>query len=122
MIFLKCCCIFIRTKLDYFSIVVIRGLGIGLLINLLGWIIPPNLIMILFILLFGSLNMSYGNRLITKREEIRVQLGALIVLFIALVIGILIYLHVIQDPTCLVNLVLFCVLIPIRIYYIKKKF
>ena len=111
-------------KLDYFSIVVIRGLGIGLLFNLLSWLIPPdiNLIMIVYILVFGSLNMFYGNKLLTEKEQIRIQIGALIVLILALIVGIIIYMYVIPDPKCFVNIAMFCVLIPIRIYYIQKKF
>ena len=36
-------------KFDYFSIVVIRGLGIGLLFNIISWIIPPDLNIIMII-------------------------------------------------------------------------
>ena len=111
-------------KLSYFTIVIIRGLGIGLLFTVLSWIVPPNInfIMIIYILIFGYLNMIYGNKLFNKSKDLKIQIGAVITLILGLLFAIIIFLMVIPDPKTFVNILLFCVIIPIRIYYVKKKF
>jgi len=111
-------------KLNYFSIVIIRGLGIGLLFNLVGWIIPPNtnLIMIIFILIFGTLNMIYGSKLLFKADDLRIQIESLIALISGLIFAILIFVLVVPDPKSFVNILLFSLVIPIRLYYIERNF
>jgi len=110
-------------KLDYFSIVIIRGLGLGLLIGILSWIIPPNInpIMIIYTLIFGTLNMTYGTRLITKADEKEIQFGALVVLIAALVVMIFLVFNV-GNIKCVVYILLYYLVIILRVYYIKREF
>lgn len=111
-------------KLSYFTIVIIRGLGLGLLFNVLTWIgISGDLnpIMITYILIFGTLNTIFGEQLYKKKEVRKIQMRALLVLILGLVFEtILCYLF--PNPKFFVDIILYSVIIPVRIYYIKSKF
>ena len=111
-------------KLSYLAIVIIKGLGLGLLFNVLAWIgvtSDLNPYMILFILVFGTLNMIYGELLYTKKEEKKIQNRAIIILVLALIFEtILIFFF--PNAKSLVDIILIGVIIPIRIYFVKKKF
>ncbi|MFX0082438.1 MAG: hypothetical protein ACFE94_11880 [Candidatus Hodarchaeota archaeon] len=74
-------------KLSFFSIAVIKGLGVGLLFNVLAWvglINDVNPLMIVYILVFGTLNMIYGELLYRRKEVRKIQIRALIVLILGL--------------------------------------
>ncbi len=111
-------------KLSYFTIVIIKGLGLGLLFNVLAWIgiiSDLNLYMIIYILVFGTLNMIYGELLYTKKEEKKIQNRVIIILVFGLIFEtILIFFF--PNVKSLVDIILLGVIIPIRIYYVKKKF
>ncbi len=111
-------------KLSYLSIVIIRGLGLGLLFNALDWIgfsNEFNPLMITYILTFGILYMFFGNKLYKQKDIIKIQIGALLTLILGLMLGIILYLFY-PNPKFIVNTILSCGLIPIRFYYVKKKF
>lgn len=111
-------------KLSFFSIAVIKGLGLGLLFNVLAWIGLTNDVnpfMIIYILVFGTLNTIYGELLYRRKEDKKIQNRALIVLIFGLIIeGALCIFFV--NAKSIVDIILYMVLIPIRFYYIKNKF
>jgi hypothetical protein len=111
-------------KISYFAICIIRGIGLGLLFNILAWIgwpPDPNPMMIIYNLIFGTLCLIFGERLYDKKEEKKIQMRALIVLVLGLIIGIVICV-IFPFPNTLVNIILYSIVIPIRIYYIRNKF
>ena len=111
-------------KLSYLTIVIIRGLGLGLLFNVLAWIgISGNLnpIMIIYILIFGTLNMIFGEQLYKQREVKKIQMRALLVFILGLVFESILY-YLFPNPKSLVDIILYSVIIPVRIYYVQKRF
>jgi len=111
-------------KISYFAICIIRGIGLGLLFNILAWIgwpPDPNPTMIIYNLVFGTLCLIFGERLYDKKEEKNIQIRALIVLVLGLGVGIVVY-FIFPFPNTLVNIILYLIVIPIRIYYLRKKF
>ncbi len=111
-------------KLSYFTIVIIKGLGLGLLFNVLAWIgiiSDLNLYMIIYILVFGTLNMIYGELLYTKKEEKKIQNRAIFILVLGLIFETTL-IFFFPNAKSLVDIILLGVVIPIRIYYVKKKF
>ena len=111
-------------KLSYFTIVIIKGLGLGLLFNVLAWIgviSDLNLYMIMYILVFGTLNMIYGELLYAKKEEKKIQNRAIIILVLGLIFETTL-IFFFPNAKSLVDIILLGIIIPIRIYYIKKKF
>jgi len=111
-------------KLSYFTIVIIRGLGLGLLFNVLAWIgISGNFnpIMVIYILTFSILNMIFGEQLYNKKEMKKIQMRALLVLTLGLVFETILC-YFFPNPKSLVDIILYSVTIPVRIYYIKNKF
>ena len=111
-------------KLSFFSIAVIKGLGLGLLFNVLAWIGLTNDVnpfMIIYILVFGCLNMIYGEMLYRRKENKKIQNSAIIVLILGLIFeAILCFFFV--NAKSIVDIFLYIVIIPIRFYYIKNKF
>jgi hypothetical protein len=111
-------------KISYFSIIVIKALGIGLLFNALAWIGLTNDLnpfMISYILIFGTLNMIYGELLYRKKENKKIQTRALIVLILGLISEAILCIFFVNAKS-IVDILLYCVIFPIRIYYIKSKF
>jgi len=111
-------------KLSFFSIVVIKGLGLGLLFNVLAWIgliNDVNPFMIIYILVFGTLNTIYGELLYRRKEDKKIQNRALIVLILGLIIEAILCIFFVNAKS-IVDIILYMVLIPIRFYYIKNKF
>ena len=77
--------------------------------------------MITYILIFGTLNMIFGEQLYKKKDVRKVQMRALIVFILGLVFEtILCYLF--PNPKSMVDILLYSIIIPVRIYYIKRKF
>jgi len=108
-------------KLNYFCVVVIRGLGISLIINILtwiGWPPNPNLLMISYVLLFGSLYLINGYYLFERKKTQIINIEILIVLISSLVIGLSLYFYF-PHPNVLVSAFLFILLIPMIIYNLK---
>ena len=111
-------------KLSFFSIAVIKGLGLGLLFNVLAWIgltNDVNTFMIVYILVFGSLNMIYGELLYKKKEDKKIQNRALIVLILGLISEAILCIFFVNAKS-IVDIFIYIVIIPIRLYYIKNKF
>ena len=111
-------------KLSYFSIVIIRGLGLGLLFNVLAWIGVTNdlnLYMVSYILIFGTINMIFGQLLYKKRVEKKIQMSAVIFLALGLIIELFLCFFFFNAKS-ITNIILYVIVIIIRIYYIKKKF
>jgi len=110
-------------KLNYFSIILIRGLGLNLLLGFLGYLQPPNqhYLVVVFCIIFGIYNMKYGNKLTTEMDT-KVQIKALITVCLSLISTLLIFFLVVSDLKMLFNILLFSVVVLIRFYYVKKKF
>ena len=111
-------------KLSFFSIAVIKGLGLGLLFNVLAWIgltNDVNSFMIVYILVFGSLNTIYGELLYRRKEDKKIQNRALIVLILGLISEAILCIFFVNAKS-IVDIFLYLVIIPIRFYYIKNKF
>jgi len=110
-------------KLNYFCMVVIRGLGISLVLNVLTWIgypPDPNFLMILYVLLFGGLFIINGYFLFLKKKKKIIDIEVLILLFSALIIGLLLYFYF-PHPNILISAFLYILIIPMIIYKIKIK-
>ncbi len=110
-------------KISYFSIVILRGMGIGLLFQILGYIgnpPKPNYIMIIYILIFGIANMFYGERLYSKRKKIGIHIGAIITLVIGFVFAVILT-FIFPSPKFVVYVILLMILIAIRIFYFYEK-
>jgi len=111
-------------KLSYFSIVIIRGLGLGLLFNVLAWIGVTNdlnLYMVSYILIFGTINMIFGQLLYKKRVEKKIQMSAVIFLALGLIIELFLCFFFFNAKS-ITNIILYVIVIIIRIYYIKEIF
>ena len=111
-------------KLSYFTIVIIKGLGIGLLFNSLAWIGLTNDLnpfMISYILIFGTINTIFGELLYRKREEKKIQIRAVVFLTLGLIFE-LILCFFFMNAKSIINIILYITVITIRIYYIQKKF
>lgn len=111
-------------KLSFFSIAVIKGLGLGLLFNVLAWVgitNDVNLFMIIYILVFGSLNTIYGEILYRRKEDKKIQNRALIVLILGLISEAILCIFF-TNAKSIVDIFLYIIIILIRFYYIKKKF
>ena len=111
-------------KLSYFAIIIIKGLGLGLLFNILAWIgitSDLNPFMITYILIFGILNIIFGELLYSKKEVIKIQNRAIIILTLGLIFeSILLFFF--PNAKSIVDIILLIAIIPIRILYVKKKF
>lgn len=113
-----------REKLSFFSIIVIKGLGIGLLVNVLAWIGLTNDLnpfMITYILIFGTLNTIYGEVLYRRKEDKKIQTRALIVLILGLIFETILCLFF-TNAKSIADIILYLLIIPIRFYYIRSKF
>ncbi|MFW9897825.1 MAG: hypothetical protein ACFFDO_01020 [Candidatus Thorarchaeota archaeon] len=113
----------IDEKLNYFSIILIRGLGMNLLFGIIGYLESPDpyYLRVVFSLIFGIYNTKYGNKLKTEVDA-KVQIKALITVYLSLISALLIFFFVISDLKILFNILLFSVVGLIRFYYVKKKF
>jgi len=110
-------------KFSYFSIIIIRGLGLGLLFNVLAWIgltNDLNLYMVSYILIFGTINMIFGQLLYKKRVEKKIQMSAVLLLALGLIFELILCFFFFNAKS-ITNIVLYAIVITIRMYYIKKK-
>ncbi|MBD3213605.1 MAG: hypothetical protein GF311_13435 [Candidatus Lokiarchaeota archaeon] len=111
-------------KLSYFSIVVIRGLGFNFTFNILAWIgwpMEPVYPMIIYLLIFGILNLMLSGLLYNKSREKNLQLSAILILLTGMIIGIgLFYFY--PSPKIIICTILYLIIIPIRIYYFNNNF
>ena len=111
-------------KFSFFSIAVIKGLGLGLLFNVLAWIgliNDVNPFMIIYIIVFGSLNMIYGELLYRRKENKKIQNRALIALILGLISEAILVIFFVNAKS-IVDIIIYIVIIPIRFYYIRNKF
>lgn len=111
-------------KLSYFSIVVIRGLGFSFSFNILAWIgfpINPNYPFIIYLLIFGILNLFLSGALYNKSQEKKIHILAFIILLVGMTIGIGLF-FVDSNPKTIVWSILYFIVIPIRFYYFNKNF
>jgi len=110
-------------KLSYFSIVIIRGLGLGLLFNVLAWIGVTNdfnLYMVSYILIFGTINMIFGQLLYKKTVEKKIQMSSVLFLALGLIVELILCFFFFNAKST-ANIILYAIVIIIRIYYIKNK-
>ncbi|MHA1913361.1 MAG: hypothetical protein ACW986_18500 [Promethearchaeota archaeon] len=111
-------------KLSYFSIVVIKGLGLGLLVNGLAWIGLTNELnpyMITYILIFGSINMIYGELLYRRKEQKKIQISAIPLLILGLIFELMLC-SFFPNGKSIADVILYSAVIPIRFYYLIRKF
>lgn len=110
-------------KLDYFSILLMRGLGMNFFFRFLDFIQSPDphyLIAVICIIL-GICNIIYGNKIINK-GDMKNQIKALILVCLSIIFALLVYFFIVPALCMLFNIVLFSVVALIRFYYVKKKF
>ncbi|MBD3253507.1 MAG: hypothetical protein GF383_00360 [Candidatus Lokiarchaeota archaeon] len=109
--------------IDYLSIIIIKGIGTGLLFYMLAWTgklrESPNFIMITYHVVFGTAIMILGEKLYRDTVTTRFQATSIGVLLIAMLIGIFLF-FVYPDPRCIVNTVLFVIVITTRAYFLFK--
>jgi hypothetical protein len=111
-------------KLSFFSIVVIKGLGLGLLFNVLAWVglmNNANPFMIIYIVVFGMLNMIFGELLYRRKEVKKIQIRALRVLIFGLLSEAILCIFFVNAKS-IVDVFLYIMVICIRFYYIRNKF
>jgi hypothetical protein len=111
-------------KLSFFSIIVIKGLGLGLLFNVLAWVglmNDANPLMIIYILVFGMLNMIFGELLYRRKEVKNIQIRALRVLILGLLSEAILCIFFVNAKS-IVDVFLYIIVICIRFYYIRNKF
>ncbi len=107
-------------KISYFSIVITRGLGLGLLFQILAWLLlSPNVIMISYILLFGSVNMLFGQLFYFKKENRNLQKLGFFFLILGAIFGVYV-LMLYPNYTFIVFTILYAIVIPIRFFYLFK--
>lgn len=111
-------------KLSFLSIVVIKGLGLGLLFNVFAWVGLTNDVnpfMITYILVFGTLNTIFGELLYRKKEDKKIQKRALIILSLGLIFEANLCIFFVNAKS-IVDIFLYITIIFIRVYYIRNKF
>jgi hypothetical protein len=111
-------------KLSFLSIVVIKGLGLGLLFNVFAWIGLTNNVnpfMITYILVFGTLNTIFGELLYRRKEVKNIQKRALIILSLGLICEAISFVFFV-NAKAVVDIFLYITVIFIRFYYIRNKF
>jgi hypothetical protein len=112
-------------KLSYFSIVLMRGLGVGLLFYILAWTGylegSPNYAMLEYNFIFGITLIIYGIKLYKAKESKGIQISAILVLSLALIIGIILFTFY-PNPKSMVNTILLGIILIIRLYYLVKTF
>jgi len=107
-------------KISYFSIVITRGLGLGLLFQILAWLLlSPNVIMISYTLLFGSVNMLFGQLFYFKKENRNLQKLGFFFLILGAIFGVYV-LMLYPNYTFIVFTILYAIVIPIRFFYLFK--
>lgn len=112
----------LNSKVNYFCLVIIRGLGISLVLNSLtwiGWPPDPNIVMIAYVVIFGSLYLMNGYYLFIKKRTQMINIELLILLISSLFIGLLLYFYF-PHPNILISVFLFTLLIPLCLYNYKK--
>lgn len=112
--------------LSYFSIVLIKGLGINLLfqsLRYLGW--PPeissNIVIIIYIAIFGTINTILGNNLYSDNENKKLQITSLILLCLGLSLGIILFPNY-PNINFLLLLILYVIVIIIRVVYLSINY
>ncbi|TFG24181.1 MAG: hypothetical protein EU529_05175 [Promethearchaeota archaeon] len=110
-------------KLNYFSILLMRGLGMNFFFRFLDFIRAPDphYLIAIFCIILGTCIIIYGNKVMNK-EDRKVQIIALILLCLSIIYSLLIYMFIVLALCMLFNIVLFSVVVLIRFYYIIKKF
>jgi len=106
-------------KLNYFCLVIMRGLGISLVFNTLTWIgypLDPNFLMISYVLFFGILYLLNGYYFFLRKKKI-IDIVVLIVILASLIIGLTLYFYF-PHPNILISAFLYILIIPMIIYKI----
>lgn len=108
-------------KIGYFSNILIRGLGLNYLFQILAQILPGLYYMIVYLLIFGIINLIIGNLLYLKKENKQIQILSIILLTIGgIIAGILFIIN--TTPNLIMFVIFHVIILVIRIYYIKRKF
>jgi len=109
-------------KLDYFSILLMRGLGMNFFFRFLEFIRSPDPLYLVAVIciIFGLCNIIYGNKIMNNRN-IKIQIQAMILVCLSISFAVLVYFFIVPALCMLFNIVLFSVVAVIRIYYVKKK-
>ncbi len=116
-------------KLSYFSIVIIRGIGMSMFFHTVTCFSPFNGTMALYLSIFGILLMIFGEKLLTESGNIKIQKISLLILFLAVVVGFIVFLisplrvpPLPLDWKTFTYIVIVILVIPIRVYYINEIF
>lgn len=108
-------------KIGYFSNILIRGLGLNYLFQILAQILPGLYYMIVYLLIFGIINLIIGNLLYLKKENKQIQILSIILLTIGGIIAVIL-LIINTTPNLILFVIFHVIILVIRIYYIKRKF
>ncbi|MHA1147959.1 MAG: hypothetical protein ACTSR8_06905 [Promethearchaeota archaeon] len=111
-------------KLSLFSIVIIRGLGFNFTFNILAWIgwpMVPIYPMIIYLLIFGILNLILSGVLYNKSQEKNIQISAIIILLAGMMVGIGLY-FIYPNPKTIINTILYLLIINIRLTILIRSF
>ncbi|MFX0189105.1 MAG: hypothetical protein ACFE8A_15375 [Candidatus Hodarchaeota archaeon] len=110
-------------KLNYFSILLMRGLGMNFFFRFIDYIRPPDphYLVAVFCIILGICNIIYGNKVMNKGDK-KIQIKVLILVSLSLISTLLIYIFIVPALCMLFNIVLFSIVAMLRFYYVKKKF
>lgn len=108
-------------KKSYFSILLVKGLGLNYLFQMLAWLVPLNSAMVLYFLIFGTINSIIGELLSSSGENKKVQiLGIVIPIISGTICIVLVFYYFV--PNLILFAIFHIIVIIIRIAYLKKKF
>lgn len=112
-------------KLNYLTIIMIRGLGLGLLLYILAYVgvltDEPNYVMIVYNSIFGGALIYYGEKLSKKKESKKIHMGTLFVVICAFLFKIIL-LFVYPYPKFIIHLTLLIIILVVQLAYLTTQF
>lgn len=109
-------------KISFFSIILVKGLGLNYTFQVLRWIglenqAGPNYFMISYCLIFGIINSIIGELLYRRKDKIPIQILSIIIIICCGIIGVILWFSF-PEPSLILFLFFHLVILPIRIYYL----
>ena len=109
-------------KISFFSIILVKGLGLNYTFQVLRWIgivnqAGPNYLMISYCLIFGITNSIIGELLYRRKDKTPIQILSIIILICCGIIGLILWFNF-PEPNLLLFLCFHLIILPIRFYYL----
>jgi len=109
-------------KISFFSIILVKGLGLNYTFQVLRWIgivnqAGPNYLMISYCLIFGIINSIIGELLYRRKDKSPIQILSIIILLCCGIVGIILWFNF-PEPNLLLFLCFHLIILPIRFYYL----